>query len=69
MLTLGAHKLDAEERTTDVHITENINFEGLLLSEPTLAGLTACGFERPSPIQFKAIPFGRCGFGNTYLLC
>jgi ATP-dependent RNA helicase DDX20 len=68
MLASGAHKLDATERTNDVHITENINFEGLLLSEQTLVGLSECGFEKPSPIQFKAIPFGRCGFGKLLLL-
>ncbi|KAH0548896.1 hypothetical protein KQX54_004071 [Cotesia glomerata] len=32
------------------------------LSQRILNGLTACGFEKPSPIQLKAIPLGRCGF-------
>ncbi|NXS28676.1 DDX20 helicase, partial [Pomatostomus ruficeps] len=30
-------------------------------SPPVLAGLEAAGFHRPSPVQLKAIPLGRCG--------
>ena len=63
MLASKAHKLGAAARTADIAISEDITFEGLLLSEPTLAGLSSCDFEKPSPIQFKAIPFGKCGFG------
>jgi len=60
---LTAHTLDVTPRTDDVHIDEKITFTGLLLSEPVLQGLKRAGFERPSPIQIKAIPLGRCGFG------
>uniref|UniRef100_A0A3B3Q954 DEAD (Asp-Glu-Ala-Asp) box polypeptide 20 n=1 Tax=Paramormyrops kingsleyae TaxID=1676925 RepID=A0A3B3Q954_9TELE len=31
------------------------------LLKPVLDGLTAAGFQRPSPIQLKSIPLGRCG--------
>ncbi|NXQ52346.1 DDX20 helicase, partial [Anthoscopus minutus] len=37
------------------------DFGSLLLSPPVLAGLEAAGFHRPSPVQLKAIPLGRCG--------
>ncbi|NXP54819.1 DDX20 helicase, partial [Heliornis fulica] len=37
------------------------DFGSLLLSAPVLAGLEAAGFHRPSPVQLKAIPLGRCG--------
>lgn len=56
-----AHNLQEKPRTGDVLISENVNFEGLLLSESILKGLKSAGFERPSPIQLKAIPLGRCG--------
>jgi len=59
-----AHVFGSEERTQDVQINEEITFEGLILAENTLKGLTASGFERPSPIQLVAIPLGRCGFGK-----
>ena len=59
-----AHKLNEKDRTGDVIINEDVNFEGLLLSENVLKGLKSAGFERPSPIQLKAIPLGRCGLGK-----
>ncbi|XP_037085580.1 ATP-dependent RNA helicase DbpA-like [Pollicipes pollicipes] len=56
-----AHRLAAKERTADVRVSEDVTFAGLLLSEPVLLGLQQAGFERPSPIQLRAIPLGRCG--------
>jgi ATP-dependent RNA helicase DDX20 len=58
-----AHKWEVAPRTDDVQSNEKINFEALLLSDAVLQGLQKAGFERPSPIQLKAIPLGRCGFG------
>ncbi|XP_031557944.1 probable ATP-dependent RNA helicase DDX20 [Actinia tenebrosa] len=55
------HKFSAKERTTDVWTEEQVDFESLLLSPLILKGLTDSGFEKPSPIQLKAIPLGRCG--------
>ncbi|EHB10982.1 Putative ATP-dependent RNA helicase DDX20 [Heterocephalus glaber] len=49
-------------RTGDVLLPEPADFESLLLSRPVLEGLRAAGFQRPSPVQLKAIPLGRCGF-------
>ncbi|XP_052081790.1 ATP-dependent RNA helicase DDX54-like [Mytilus californianus] len=60
-MTSVAHNLKEKARTGDVLISENVNFDGLLLSDPILKGLKSAGFERPSPIQLKAIPLGRCG--------
>uniref|UniRef100_H3BGM6 Probable ATP-dependent RNA helicase DDX20 n=1 Tax=Latimeria chalumnae TaxID=7897 RepID=H3BGM6_LATCH len=57
----AAHDIHARKRTGDVLLTEQVDFGSLLLSEPVLKGLSAAGFERPSPIQLKAIPLGRCG--------
>lgn len=51
-------------RTGDVLLAEPADFESLLLSRPVLEGLRAVGFERPSPVQLKAIPLGRCGLGE-----
>ncbi|XP_074044536.1 putative ATP-dependent RNA helicase DDX20 [Macrotis lagotis] len=48
-------------RTGDVLPAEPADFGSLLLSRPVLEGLRAAGFERPSPVQLKAIPLGRCG--------
>jgi len=61
--TCTAHTWDITPRTDDVHINEDVTFAGLLLSEPVLQGLKQSGFDRPSPIQIRAIPLGRCGFG------
>ena len=58
-----AHKIKEKSRTGDVLISESIDFSGLLLSDPVLKGLQNAGFVRPSPIQLKAIPLGRCGLG------
>ncbi|CAH1170292.1 unnamed protein product [Phaedon cochleariae] len=57
-----AHSLEENARTKDVTISENVNFESLLLSEDIFQGLCQTGFRKPSPIQLKAIPVGRCGF-------
>lgn len=56
-----AHNINEKKRTTDVLISDNIDFAGLLLSDRVLQGLKSSGFEKPSPIQLKAIPLGRCG--------
>ena len=59
----AAHDIDARSRTDDVLLSEGIDFNSLLLSQPVLEGLSASGFQKPSPIQLKAIPLGRCGLG------
>ncbi|KAL2103210.1 hypothetical protein ACEWY4_000078 [Coilia grayii] len=60
-LKKAAHEIESRKRTDDVLLSENIEFSSLLLSEPVLKGLTSAGFQKPSPIQLKAIPLGRCG--------
>ena len=66
--TSVAHNIQGKSRTGDVLITENVDFSGLLLSDKVLSGLQKAGFQRPSPIQLKAIPLGRCGLGIIYLI-
>lgn len=56
-----AHKFTERQRTGDVLTEELVDFKSLLLSADVLKGLSSSGFERPSPIQLKAIPLGRCG--------
>lgn len=51
-------------KTNDVEITEDVSFRDMMLSKQVLAGLTKCNFEKPSPIQLRAIPIGRCGLGK-----
>ncbi|KAG8589466.1 hypothetical protein GDO81_006402 [Engystomops pustulosus] len=60
---MAAHTLGSRPRTGDVlqGPGEAMDFSSLLLSRPVLEGLEAAGFTRPSPIQSKAIPLGRCG--------
>ena len=62
-MTTVAHRISDKNRTNDVLISENISFDGLLLSDKVLNGLKNAGFIKPSPIQLKAIPLGRCGLG------
>ena len=47
--------------TSDVYCAEAVEFSELQLSDAVLRGLAEAGFERPSPIQAKAIPLGRFG--------
>lgn len=52
------------KRTADVVLTgknAEINFDQLLLPPNIVRGLKAAGFEKPSPIQLKAIPLGLTG--------
>ncbi|RZC41082.1 ATP-dependent RNA helicase DDX20 [Asbolus verrucosus] len=67
MHSIIAHDLAEKPRTKDVILEESVNFTSLLLPNHVLKGLTECGFRKPSPIQFKAIPLGRCGFGNKII--
>lgn len=60
-LRKAAHAIDVRTRTDDVLASGGVEFSSLLLSKPVLKGLAASGFQRPSPIQLKAIPLGRCG--------
>lgn len=60
----AAHELQSRTRTEDVLINEGVEFSSLLLSKHVLEGLSASGFQKPSPIQLKAIPLGRCGLGT-----
>ncbi|XP_072537712.1 probable ATP-dependent RNA helicase DDX20 [Salminus brasiliensis] len=57
----AAHQIETRKRTDDVLSSDGVEFSSLLLSKPVLEGLSASGFQRPSPIQLKAIPLGRCG--------
>ncbi|KAF3860547.1 hypothetical protein F7725_000802 [Dissostichus mawsoni] len=57
----AAHDIETRKRTDDVLLSEGIDFSSLLLSQPVLEGLSSAGFQKPSPIQLKAIPLGRCG--------
>ena len=57
-----AHDLSSERlRSADVKCEEDVTFASLHLSEAVAAGVAAAGFLRPSPIQLRAIPLGRCG--------
>jgi ATP-dependent RNA helicase DDX20 len=67
MLKNIAHNLFAKERTSDIEIQEDVTFHQMGLSQQVLDGLLNCGFYKPSPIQFKSIPLGRCGFGNKII--
>lgn len=49
------------KRSHDVHIDEHVEFDSLLQNKQLLNGLKQSGYERPSPIQLKAIPLGRLG--------
>ncbi|XP_029292402.1 putative ATP-dependent RNA helicase DDX20 [Cottoperca gobio] len=57
----AAHDIETRKRTDDVILSEGIDFSSLLLSQAVLDGLSSSGFQKPSPIQLKAIPLGRCG--------
>lgn len=64
-----AHELESEERTEDVLLSNSPltdsnavpSFADMGLSVDVLKGLRAAGFQRPSPVQVKAIPLGRLG--------
>ncbi|MGH0186025.1 UNVERIFIED_CONTAM: hypothetical protein FKN15_020004 [Acipenser sinensis] len=62
----AAHDIQSRSRTDDVLQSEGLDFSSLLLSQPVLLGLAASGFQRPSPIQLKAIPLGRCGLAKHF---
>ena len=62
-ISTTGHKYDAKPRTGDVVVEteKETRFTSLFLSTRVTEGLAAAGFVRPSPIQLKAIPLGRCG--------
>ncbi|EPB89423.1 hypothetical protein HMPREF1544_03792 [Mucor circinelloides 1006PhL] len=49
------------KRSRDVEIEEKVEFDSLLQNKQLLQGLKQSGYERPSPVQLKAIPMGRLG--------
>lgn len=59
-----AHSFTSKERTEDVLTTHQVSFNSMVLPAEILKGLEASGFESASPIQVKALPVGRCGFGK-----
>ena len=65
-----AHDIEDEQisRTKDIFLEQHLDFSGLFLSPNILEGLQKAGYKKPSPIQFKAIPIGRCGFGIFFFL-
>lgn len=63
-MVLG-HNINDIVRTNDVHITQDVTFDTMLLSSNTLKGLKDSGFLKPSPIQLHGIPLGKCGFGKS----
>ncbi|KAF5269968.1 hypothetical protein FQR65_LT05767 [Abscondita terminalis] len=56
-----AHKFEEKLRTEDVFIENNYTFDNFILSPAVGRGLQEAGFYKPSPIQVKAIPLGKCG--------
>ena len=54
----------AAKRTRDVLIDEDLKFDALLLKKSVIDGLRRAGFKGPSPVQLKAIPYGKCGLGK-----
>ncbi|XP_031846731.1 uncharacterized protein LOC116433117 [Nomia melanderi] len=79
MANITAHDIFKIPRTKDIKIQENVTFYQMGFSQKILDGLSVCGFQKPSPIQLKAIPLGRCGFdlimraksgtGKTLVFC
>ncbi|CAL7935211.1 unnamed protein product [Xylocopa violacea] len=79
MSQIIAHDINKKSRTEDIKIQEDVTFFQMGFSQAILDGLSACGFQRPSPIQLEAIPLGRCGFdlivraksgtGKTLVFC
>lgn len=65
MISTKAHDIFNVKRTSDVFIECQVNFTSLLLSKNVSEGLGKCGYLKPSPIQLKAIPLGKCGFGKN----
>ena len=62
-----AHDWSKKIRSSDVIVEgkdSDVDFHGLQLTEPIVRGLHNCGFQKPSPIQLRAIPLGRLGFGK-----
>lgn len=55
------------DRTKDVQIENNISFSEMMLKDSVLKGLQENNFLKPSPIQLRAIPIGKCGSGKTFL--
>ncbi|GAB5372456.1 hypothetical protein AAMO2058_001667000 [Amorphochlora amoebiformis] len=49
------------ERTRDVESSSTVLFTQMSLKPAISKGLAAAGFHKPSPIQLKAIPYGRFG--------
>ncbi|KAG9299496.1 hypothetical protein G9A89_020667 [Geosiphon pyriformis] len=47
--------------TKDIKIDEDVRFEALISNQDLLQGILDAGYERPSPIQLKAIPPGKLG--------
>lgn len=63
MARIIAHDISKKPRTKDIKIQEDVTFFQMGFSQKILDGLANCGFLKPSPIQLKAVPLGRCGFG------
>ncbi|GJJ78972.1 ATP-dependent RNA helicase DDX20 [Entomortierella parvispora] len=47
--------------SSDVRISEDLDFSSLVSNPALLKGLVNSGYQRPSPIQLKTIPLGRLG--------
>ncbi|XP_053970548.1 uncharacterized protein LOC128872158 [Hylaeus volcanicus] len=62
MAHIKAHDIYKKPRTKDIKTQEDVTFFQMGFCQKILDGLSNCGFRKPSPIQLKAIPLGRCGF-------
>ena len=60
-MKLFAHDVLKANRTEDIKSDEDVGFDVFELSKDVLRGLDAIGFKKPSPVQLRAIPYGRCG--------
>ncbi|KAF5280225.1 hypothetical protein FQA39_LY05359 [Lamprigera yunnana] len=56
-----SHDVNKKTRSIHTFADSNYNFDSLLLSAAVLHGLHDAGYSKPSQIQLKAIPLGKCG--------
>jgi hypothetical protein len=66
-LDLMGHAREVKQKSKDVEVDkdfEDLDFSDMQLPDDIVKGLTLCRYDKPTPIQLRAIPLGNLNYGS-----
>lgn len=68
-IALMGHDREHKTRSKDVVVEsqfEDLDFADMQISDAIVKGLKVCRYDKPTPIQLRAIPLGKLNYGECF---